>query len=103
MILKFLAKDDLLVPVPGTSQFAGQVARYVGREWSDAIHGFPAVAEPYCVEEDSEDGRRLLKLARRDRCLLPADPETATRLGVPFVKLTLESGAMVPAGKGSKQ
>ena len=101
MMLKFLAKDDLLVPVPGTAQFAGQVARYVNREWSEETQGFPATAEPYCVAEDSEDGRRLSKLARRDRCLLPADRDTAARIGAEYIQMTLDAGVWITAGESN--
>lgn len=85
MKLKFLAKDDQLVTEPGTTNLAGQVARYIGRVWDDAIHGFPATQTPYECEADSPDGRRLTKLLRRDNCLIPADPATAAACGVEFV------------------
>lgn len=97
MKLRFLAKADLLVTEPGTTGYAGQVARYVNRAWDEALQGFPAVAEPFACDSDSTDGRRLAKLLRRDACLLPADAETAAFCGVPFQAVTLIDGAWQPA------
>lgn len=97
MQLKFLAKADLLVTEPGTTGYAGQVARYINRVWDEALQGFPAVAEPFVCDSDSADGRRLTKLLRRDACLLPADAETAAYCGVPFQAMTLADGVWLPA------
>lgn len=107
MILKFCAKGDLLVTVPGTTTFAGQVARYVNRRWDEAKGGFPAQTEPFAVDSDSKDGRRLAKICRRDGDLLPYDKETADFLGLKFAPLKLTDGvwelAPVNAKKGDSQ
>lgn len=97
MKLSFLAKDDLLVVEPGTAKYAGQQARYINRVWDEARHGFPAVDTPFTCDSDSDDGRRLSKLARRDESLLPADVETAAFLGVDFVPMRLSNGVWVAA------
>lgn len=97
MILKFCPKDDQMVAVPGTAQYAGQVARFVGREWSESIHGFPAASEPYECDSETDECRRLLKIARRDGALLPADQATADAIGVPFAPLKFKGGAWFAA------
>lgn len=104
MQLRFLAKADLLVTEPGTTGYAGQVARYINRVWDEAAQGYPAVAEPFVCACDSADGRRLAKLLRRDSCLLPADAETAAFCGVPFQATTLIDGVWQPvAVKSAKK
>lgn len=104
MQLKFLAKADLLVTEPGTTGYAGQVARYINRVWDEALQGYPAVEAPFVCDSDSADGRRLTKLLRRDSCLLPADAETADFCGVPFQPMALVSGAWQPvAAKTAKK
>jgi hypothetical protein len=97
MQLRFLAKADLLVTEPGTTGYAGQIARYVNRVWDEASQGFPAIAEPFVCDSDSADGRRLAKLLRRDACLLPADAETAAYCGVQYQAMTLVDGVWQPA------
>lgn len=97
--LKFFARDDQMVAVPGSYQFAGQVARYVGREWSEELHGFPAVAAPFTCDENSDDGRRMVKLVRRDLALWPGDEYTASACGTQFVPVELKDGVMVPKAK----
>jgi hypothetical protein len=105
MQLKFVAKDDQMVMVPGTAQFAGQIARFVNRECvvgKDETVSWPALAEPHEVDSDSKDGSRLAKIARRDGALLPYDKQTADAIGVPFVALKFTAGvwAPVPAKEG---
>ena len=103
MELSFLAKSDLLVAVPGTAQFAGQLARYVGREWEDARHAFVASKEPYRVDSASEDGRRLLKLVRREASLLPGDQATAEACGLDFVAHQNVDGEWVPSAPAVRE
>lgn len=102
MKLKFLAKNDQLVTEPGTTSLAGQVARYINRVWDDKTQGFPAVEEPFVCDSDSPDGRRLMKLMRRDACLLPGDTETADFCGVPFAAHTLVEGVWRPVAVAAK-
>jgi len=97
MELSFLAKSSLLVAVPGTAQYAGQLARYVGREWEDTRHAYVASKEPYKVDSDSDDGRRLSKLMRRESSLLPGDQATAEYFGLPFVQHQNVEGEWVPS------
>jgi len=103
MKLKFCAKNDLLVPVPGTTQYAGQTARFVNRETSvsvvdgQEVVSWPAVETPFEVEQNSDDGRRLSKIATRDGDLLPYDKATAEALGIGFAPIKFSSGAWVPA------
>lgn len=96
MELSFLAKSNLMVAVPGTAQFAGQLARFVGREWDEARHAFIASNSAYRVDSESTDGRRLDKLMRREQSLLPGDEATAAYFGVPFVPHKYADGAWVP-------
>ena len=110
MILKFCAKDDQLVVVPGTAQYAGQVARYVNRECKvdkdDAgaeVISWPATAEPYAVEAGSTDGRRLAKLTQRDGALLPFDKATADAIGVAFVPIKFTAGVWVTTPAAPKK
>lgn len=103
MKIKLVAKDDQMVAVPGTAQFAGQVARFINREWDEKLHAFPAVAEPFECDADSDDGRRLLKIARRDGALLPFDQATADVIGVPFVALKFNAGVWVTAPASTKK
>jgi hypothetical protein len=103
MELSFLAKSDLLVAVPGTAQFAGQLARYVGREWEDARHAYVASAEPYKVDSESGDGRRLSKLMRREDSLLPGDQATAEYFGLAFVTRQNVEGEWVSAAPAVKE
>lgn len=81
-----------MVAVPGTAQHAGQVARYVGREWSEKLHGYPATGEPHEVDSESDEGRRLAKIARRDGAFHPFDQATADALGLKFEPITFSDG-----------
>jgi hypothetical protein len=105
-MLRFHARPGHVCPRPGTT-FAGQLARYVGRTTKierDAAGvtvaiKHPAVEAPFECEEDSQDGKRLLRLMRVDRAsypLWPADAETASRCGVPFVEVELSDGEWLP-------
>lgn len=104
MILKFYARDDLLVTEPGTTQYAGQLARYIGRSWDKTLYGYPATKEPFCVDSNSPTGARLLKLMLREQSLWPADEATAAACGMSLTKLSFTSGVWLPAkasGKGN--
>ena len=98
MKLKFYAKDDLMVAVPGTFQVAGQPARFAGRSPSvdaDGNVSFPATESGVEVDSQSELGRRYSKLARRDGALWAANKETADACGVPFVPVKFQDGVFV--------
>lgn len=112
MQLKFYAHSDQLVAVPGTSQYAGQVARYAGRsveikkEGGAEVVSFPATQEGVTVDSESPEAKRYTKLVRRDGALYPADAVTAAACGVPFVALEFADGVWLPkpekAQKGGK-
>src|SRR6478609_1497795 len=100
MLLKFYARGDALVTVPGVQPQIGQSLPRVGRVASHEVNetlepahiaagvtpGFKvpaATREPFTVDSESAAGQRLKKLARREPCLWPADEETAAECGVP--------------------
>ena len=116
MQLKFYAKSDLLVTAPGQAvvrrnaddpDSVGAPLKYVGRTHVPAkldadrrvirAASNPASEAPYTCQADSEKGRRLMKLCRRDGSLWPADRETAAACGVPFVETKFVDGEHVPA------
>lgn len=103
MKLRFIANGDQLVALPGSTQYAGQVARYYNRTWNEKLHGFPALPAPFECDSESKDGARATKLAQRDGALLPFDQETADFLGVPFVPHTHKDGAWVPSVVSASQ
>src|SRR5688572_8707692 len=86
MKLRFYAKDDQLVSVPGAQPAMGQPPRYVGRklEVKDGVPGYPGTGEAFECDEDSATGRRLVKLVRRENSLTPADAYTAAACGLEF-------------------
>ena len=102
MQLKFYARGDLLVTLPGFPPIGGQQLFRVGREFvrGDADKGIPAshpaTKEPFLVDSDSAPGRRLKKLIARDESLWAADPATAAECGVPFVELEFKDGSWNP-------
>lgn len=118
MKLKFFAKKDLLVTLPqqvilrgnADTGARGAPVRYVGREHITAVlekRGSelavveaarnPAVPEAFECEADSDMGRRLVKIVRRDQCLWPADLETAEACGIKFVETKFVDGEHVEA------
>lgn len=94
MQLKFLARSNLLVTMPGERRIVGQPPEYVGRRCVDGQ--FPATTDGFACDSQSEAGIRLAKLARRDAALWPADRATADHCGVPFVEITLKDGEWTP-------
>lgn len=101
MLLRFVAKADLLVTVPGQSVRTGQALRYVGRQYTPPGDGvgasYPATEEPFAVEFGSAEGMRLAKLCRRDKSLYPFDAETAAACGVQYVPVQFSAGEWSPA------
>jgi hypothetical protein len=100
MQLSFWAKSDLLVPIPGFRPSANLPPDYVGRGYAKdeatGRHGHPALAEPFRCDSETDVGRRLVLLTRRDDCLLPADEATAQACGKRFIAHELSDGVMVP-------
>jgi len=95
MMLKFYAKDDLLVSVPFQRPFIGQLPRYVGRTQFEGGR-LPAVEEPFKADSHTRMGMRLVKLCRRGS-LWPADKQTAAHCRVPFTSVSFADGVWAKA------
>jgi hypothetical protein len=108
MQLKFFARGDLLVTVPGFAPVVGQPQLRVGREFvrGDESKGippeYPATKEPFVVDSNSPEGRRLKKLIQRDESLWAADQATAAECGVQFVELEFKDSEWLPKPAVSK-
>lgn len=102
MQLKFLARGDLLVTVPGWAPVVGQPLPRVGRGFvrGDDSKGipptYPATQEPFVVDSDTPEGRRLMQLIERDGCLWAADHATADICRVKYVELEFRDGEWLP-------
>jgi len=94
-MLKFYAKADQLVTVPGSRPVVGQPPKYIGRSFDRDSLAFPATEEGFTCESESDRGRRLTKLTRRDSSLWAANGKTAAHCGVPFVQLEFADGVWV--------
>ncbi len=97
-LLRFYARADLLVYVPGARPGQGESPRYVGRgfvrgEPNKGGAQYPALKEAFECDEDSDAARRLVKLTRRDGSLWPADATTAAACGVEFTPVEFRDGA----------
>lgn len=102
-MLRFYAKSDTLVRIPGAQPRPGQPDMYVGRKFDLEKRAYPAVDEAFEVDEDSDAGKRLMRLVRVDKCLYPADKKTADLCGVEFINVEFESGSFVEKVKQPKQ
>jgi hypothetical protein len=112
MKLRFFAKDDAMVPVPGVPRVAGQPKQYVGRRLVRAEGkppSYPATEEAFEIDSDTDDGRQLVRRVRTEterhdaQPLWPADKATAEACGVPFVAVTVKDGIAIPAGNPAPQ
>lgn len=93
MQLKFYAREDQLVRVPGVGRGAqGSPASYVGRTFDQKTRGYPAIEDGAAIDSDSKEGKRLAELCKRDGCLWPANKETADFCGVEFVVVEFKDG-----------
>lgn len=101
MILRFYAKEDQLVHVPGFHPLPGQFHEFVGRRFDFDKKSWPATSEPAQFDSESEPGRRLVALVRRDACLWPADEATAVACGVQFVAIEIKDGMAAMKTKAS--
>lgn len=81
-MIKFYAKADLLVRVPGAQAMPGQPDMYVGRDFDAESRGYRINSTGYECDENSDSGKRLLRLVRLDNCLIPADKYTADLCGI---------------------
>ena len=102
MKLRFYAREDQLVPVPGSFPRIGQAPSYIGRKFVAADRSHPATDDPYECDAETEGGRRLKKLTRRDACLWPADEATARACGVAFVPVEVKDGIAREKDSGSR-
>lgn len=100
MKLRFFARGTDKVSVP-RSQRVEQAPRYVGRSFVAPSPGkpaeHPATRDAYECELDSDRGRRLVALVRREASLWPADEATAVACGVEFVKTEFRDGEHIAA------
>ena len=108
MKLKFYARGDALVTVPGVYPAIGQALPRVGRiqdpvqplkVGESGLSRLKATKDPFEVDADSDAGRRLIKLVRRDQSLWPADKATAEACGVEFVELEFKDDEWVLKAK----
>lgn len=102
-MLKFYAKSNLLVRIPGAQPRPGQPDMYVGRVFDKPNRAYPASKTGYEVDEESDQGRRLLRLVRIDKCLWPANLETASLCGVDYVPVEFDNGAFVEKKEPKKK
>ncbi len=107
MKLSFFAKPGHCVHWPGL-KMTGQPCSYVGRNMvagsaeSGVAASHPASEEPAVVDSDSDVGRRLAKVCRRDDALIPADEATAKFCGKEFCAVELVDGEYRPVSKKAK-
>ena len=91
--LKFYARDDLLVLIPGSIAVPRNGNRYVGREWIKESRAYPATETGYTCDSKSPEGRRLIRLIKRDSSLFAANKETAELCGVEYIPVQFNAGA----------
>lgn len=102
-MIKFYAKGNTLVRVPGAQPRPGQPDVYVGRTFDSDSRGYPAVNEVFEIDEKSDSGKRLIRLVNVDKCLYPADKNTADLCGVEFIPVEFKSGVFVEKTKQSSK
>lgn len=110
--LRFYAREDRLVYVPGSRPATGDAPRYVGRGFVPGKDGaapqYPAKKDPYECDADSDAGRRLIERVQNDvrdgygAPLWPADKETAAACGVDFQSVSLVDGSWVAGAQPAK-
>lgn len=84
--LSFFPTAGQLVTMPDSRPMVGQLPKYVGRTYDPKTRQHKANDKPFECEMTGKRGRRLMKLARRDKSLLPSNKDTAVACGVSFVK-----------------
>lgn len=102
-MLKFYAKSNQLVRVPGAQPRPGQPDMYVGRVFDKETRGYPASKLGYEVDENGDQGRRLMRLVRLDKCLWCANIETASVCGVDYVPVEFDNGTFVEKKESKKK
>lgn len=99
MMLKFYAKGDGIVREPGVIEIIGTDPHYVGRKKLALPNGrfcYPAVEEPFEVDAETDAGRRLCEVTKRDGALWPADKATADACDVKYIPVEYDRGEWVP-------
>ncbi len=103
-MIKFYAKENQMVKIPGAQARPGQPDMYVGRDFDAANRGYKINDTGYTVDENSDAGQRLIRLTRIDDCLIPADKYTADLCGKEYVPVEFKSGVFVEkSNKSPKQ
>ena len=99
MKLRVFARPGHVLPYPG-QRTAGQIRRYIGRESKsrDGVISHRAKEEPTEIDDSSDAGRMIVRLFLQngDKPLVPAEEETAKRLGVKFVPGKVVGGEWDP-------
>lgn len=102
MKLRFYARAGQCVHWPGVKS-AGSLAAYAGRSYNATTRSWPALAEPFEVEDTSDAGKRFTELTRRDGALWPADPATAAHCGVSLTPVVQDAdGEWIAAPAAAK-
>jgi hypothetical protein len=91
---KFVPREDQLLRKAGAPPRIGSPARYYGREFDGETRSYPASAEPFEVDSDSDHGLKCAKHCRKG-ALWPADKATAAAIGAEFVDIEFSEGAWV--------
>lgn len=101
LTLRFCARKDCLVNSrPGEPVQVGIPAKYIGRAWDDASHGYSATDAVFECDSESVCGRELLRLFRqtpKTPPLWPADEQTAKACGQRYVRIEFRDGEWSPA------
>jgi hypothetical protein len=94
MTLKFYAKEDLLVVRPYVTLYVGGPGQYVGRKLKNGE--YVVKDSPDEFDANSKEGKRIIKLVKRDNSLICADEYTAKTCGVQYIKHVFADGAWIP-------
>lgn len=77
---------------PGTILIPGQARNYVGYTFNPKTHSYDLSGLPFEVQAETPLGRRLKKLAIRDRSLIAFDEATSRVLGTEFKPYVFKNG-----------
>lgn len=91
-MLKFHAKENILVSYPLQTRIKGMPVKYVGRKYDSENRAYPAKEKPEEFAENSKEAARIIKLIKRDNCLFAADEYTAKKIGIKFERIEFDAG-----------